>query len=410
MAGQTGGNEHVSSNIEVLERPGLEAVPTLPVRRIDAGANDAHGAPRSPRFGDIWLFVAVVVVPTLVAIIYFALVAADQYASETRFLVRSPQRASAGLISGFLQSTGFVRAQDDSHAVTEFIKSRDAAAQLVSEHHLRDILSRPEADLLTRFPQFWSDGTSEALFRHYLDFIKVQTDSASGISTLEVRAFRAADARNIALALLGEAETLVNRLNARARQDAIRSAQKELEAAEQLYADVQQRLTEFRNREAMIDPDKQATSILDLISRLSLDAVEKRARIYEIERQAPASPQVPALKASITAVEQQIARERARVAGADTSIAPRLSAYESLLLQRELASRRVNSASTSVETARLDAQQQQLYIERIVEPHLPDHPRYPRSAFLIAMTLVGAVSAFFIIRAASRYLQDHVER
>ena len=394
----------------VMARPSLDVVPTLEVQRIAAGPSHADQPSWFRRNGRLVLFLSVVILPTVCAATYFTFIAADQYASETRFLVRSPQRASAGLISGFLQSTGFVRAQDDSYAITEFIKSRDAVARLVERHQLRDVFDRPEADMLTRFPPFWSDNTLEALFRHYLESIKVQTDSASGISTLEVRAVRAADARNLALALLEEAEELVNRLNSRARRDAILAAQGEIDLAEHHYAAVQQQLTDFRNREAMIDPDKQATSILELISRLSLEAVEKRARIFEIERQAPASPQIPALKASIAAIEDQMARERSRVVGAKTSIAPRLSDYESLLLQRELASRRIGSASASLETARLDAQQQQLYIERIVEPHLPDHARYPRSLFLTAIIFAVAFAAYLMIRALSRYLQDHAEQ
>lgn len=398
----------MSGDLDAIIKGQFDAIPVLPVRQR-AGRGKAAARPWFRFIASPLLFLVVVVVPTLVATLYFLCVAADQYASETRFLVRSPQRASAGLISGFLQSTGFVRAQDDSYAVTEFIKSRDAVDRLVEHHGLREMLSRPEADLLARFPQAWSGDTQEALYRHYLGFVKVQTDSASGISTLEVRAFRADDARNMALALLEEAEHLVNRLNDRARQDAIRNAQGEVDAAEARFAAVQEQMTAYRNREAMIDPDKQAASILDLISRLSLEVVEKRARIFEIQQQAPASPQLSALKASISAVEEQIARERSRVVGGDASIASRLSQYESLLLQRELASRRVASASASLETARLDAQRQQLYIERIVEPHLPDHAIYPRSAFAIAMTLLVAASAYLMLRALLNYLQDHAE-
>jgi capsular polysaccharide transport system permease protein len=380
----------------------------LPVRQLtfdpDVAAHRGNWLQRATK---VLLFLIVVIVPTLVTAAYFVFVAADQYASETRFLVRSPQRASAGILSGFLQSTGFVRAQDDIYAVSEFIKSRDAAAQLIAKHHLQDVLSRPEADILTRFPHFWSEATSEALFRHYLNFIKVQTDSTSGITTLEVRAFRADDAENVASALLKEAEEFANRLNSRAMQDAIHAAQKEIDSAEDRYVNVQQKITDFRNREAMIDPDKQASSILEMISRLSLDVVEKRARIYEIERQASTSPQIASLKSSIAAVEDQISHERSRVAGNDASIAPRLSLYEGFLLQRELASRRLSSATASLETARLDAQQQQIYVERIVEPNLPDRAKYPMSALFIALTFVVALSAYFIIRAFSRYLGDH---
>lgn len=390
-----------------VTKPVVVTVNSLPVRQLARAGDSADHTPQPRPNRRPILLAIIVVIPTLIATLYFTCIAADQYASETRFLVRSPQRASSGLISGFLQSTGFVRAQDDSYAVTDFIKSRDAVARLAERHHLRDFLSRPEADFLARFPSIWHNSTSEALFRHYLGFVKVQTDSASGISTLEIRGFRPDDARDLALALLEESENLVNRLNDRARQDAIRAAQGEVDAAERRFADVQKQIAEFRSRVAMVDPDKQATSILDLISRLSLDVVEKRARVYEIDRQAPASPQIPALRASIAAVEEQILRERGRVVGGSASIAASLSQYESLLLQRELAARRVSSASVSLETARLDAQRQQLYIERIVEPHVPDHATYPRVLYSTALTLIIAFAVFLIVRSCSRYLYEH---
>jgi capsular polysaccharide transport system permease protein len=399
----------MSADMSAVLKERFNAVRVLPVRLVAEGQIE-YGPARIRDVGRAILFVVVVVLPTLIATLYFTCVAADQYASETRFLVRSPQRASAGLLNGFLQSTGFVRAQDDSYAVTEFIKSRDAVSRLVEKHHLREVLSRPEADLFARYPRVWSDTTTESLYRHYLNFIKIQTDSASGITMLEVRAFRPEDARAVASALLTEAEELVNRLNDRARRDAIGNAQREIDIAEDHFANAQRQLTGFRNREAMIDPDKQATAILELISRLSLDVVEKRARIYQIQQQAPASMQLPALKASIDALEEQISRERARMVGGDSSIAARLSGYESLLLQRDLSSRRIASASTSLETARSDAQRQQLYIESIVEPNLPDHATYPRAAFLIAMTLLVALSAYLIIRSVFSYLSEHVEQ
>ena len=193
----------------VMARASLDVVPTLEVQRIGAGPGHADQPSWFRRAGRLVLFLSVVVLPTVCAATYFTFIAADQYASETRFLVRSPQRASAGLISGFLQSTGFVRAQDDSYAITDFIKSRDAVVRLVEKGPSpRGVRPAGGRHAVARFPgPFWS-GTIrlEALFRYYLGFIKVQTDNASGISTLEVRAFRPDDARNIAMALLDEAE------------------------------------------------------------------------------------------------------------------------------------------------------------------------------------------------------------
>lgn len=41
------------------------------------------------------LFLLIVMLPTLVAIFYYGLIAADVYISESRFVVRSPERQTA---------------------------------------------------------------------------------------------------------------------------------------------------------------------------------------------------------------------------------------------------------------------------------------------------------------------------
>ncbi|MBP1843463.1 capsular polysaccharide transport system permease protein [Rhizobium petrolearium] len=356
---------------------------------------------------DHLLLLLMVIIPGVAAGAYYAFIGADQYVSETQFVIRSPNRNATGLLSGLLQSTGFVRAQDDSYIVSEFMLSRAALDQLIEHNGLKDILSRPEADFLTRFPLPWGEENSENLFRHYLRFVKVQTDSGSGVSTLEVRAFRAEDARNLGEALLQHAEALINRLNDRARLDAIRYAQAEMEDSEVQLALVQSRLTDFRNREALVDPTKQSATALDLIARLSDEVAANKARLMALDEQAPQSPQREALRARVDAVERQISNERSQIVGSDNSMAPRIAQYEQLLLEREMAAKMLTSATASLENAKIDAQRQQLYLERIADPSLPDHPLYPKRivSFLMFLALCGA--AYWIVRLWIAQVLEH---
>ena len=74
-----------------------------------------------------WLFVLTVILPTTIAIIYYGIFAADVFISESRFVLRSPQKSSqAGLVGALLQGTGFTHSQDDAYSVHDYIKSRDA--------------------------------------------------------------------------------------------------------------------------------------------------------------------------------------------------------------------------------------------------------------------------------------------
>jgi capsular polysaccharide transport system permease protein len=73
------------------------------------------------------LFVVFVLIPNILAIIYFGMIASDVFISESRFIVRSPQKpVQSGFVGQLLQSSGISHSQDDSYAVRDYILSRDA--------------------------------------------------------------------------------------------------------------------------------------------------------------------------------------------------------------------------------------------------------------------------------------------
>lgn len=376
------------SKLEALE--GLAKFQRLPV----------SGAPPRPHRRRLRLpglgFLLVVVLPTLLTGIYYFGFAADQFVSEARFVVRSSSRTAPSGIGSFLTNVGITRSQDDTFPVNDFIMSRDAAKLLVDNQQLRAILSRPEADAIARFPNFYSHDTFEDLYKAYKDFVGVTLDTSSGISALTVRAFRAQDAQTVANALLGDAEALVNRMNARARHDAITVAQSEVDRAERRVADVQAALTKFRTVQNTLDPTKASTGLLELIGRLSQESANSKAQLSELLRTSPQSPQMPGLRNRIGALDKQIAEEQRKIVGDNSSIATSLGDYERLLLSREFADKSLSSAIGSLETARAEAQRQQLYLERVVEPNLADASLYPKryrstATVLLACLLIYAI-------------------
>src|SRR6516165_12603766 len=189
----------------------------------EAGVRPRTGARiiRQP-FGslNIW-FWAIVGLPTLVAGVYYFAIASDLYLSEAKFIVRSPKQVQASGIGALLQTTGLSRAAEDTSAVQDFVMSRDAVRKLEQKNDLREVFNRPEGDFATRFPGilFWRRDF-EALFWRYGHFVSVETDTSTGVTALQVKAYRPDDAHTLASALLSYSELLINELNERARQDA----------------------------------------------------------------------------------------------------------------------------------------------------------------------------------------------
>ncbi len=177
---------------------------------------------------NIW-FWAIVGLPTLLAGVYFFGIASDLYSSEVKYLVRGPSAGQSNAISALLSGAGSSAVSEDTYAVHDYLLSRDAVRRLDQEQDLRTLLSRPEGDILTRFPGylFWREDF-EALYKAYARFVSVEIDGTSGVSTLEVKAYRPEDAQRVAKALLAFSEELVNKLNDRARHDALAVFQQEV--------------------------------------------------------------------------------------------------------------------------------------------------------------------------------------
>ena len=381
---------------------------------VQAARGDQRGTPRSTWFRRIpWLFVAIVVAPTLLTTIYYLLIATPMYLSEARFVVRSRSSDQSAGLGSALENVGHSfgvslgDSETDAFEVHEYMVSRDGAADLIRSHRLRGVLARPEADFLARFPRPFEGQSFETLFKNYKRFVTVGYDSQTGISTLEVQAFRAADARDLANALLDGGEALVNRLNERAMSDAVTQAQRQVLEAEARGVQAQITLTAFRNQQRMIDPDKTSVAGLDLLGKLETQLDNMRADRAGLAASAPESPQLPVLDRRIVAFNAQLEVERARIAGEADSLAPKIGEYERLTLERDIAVKSIESAEATLESARMDARRKQLYLERVVSPDLPDRAERPQRLRAIITVLVSSLVAYATLSLLVAGFREH---
>ncbi len=325
------------------------------------------------------------VLPTALAAVYYFTYAAEQYVSEARFVVRGPSGSQPGVLNSLLQGAGVTRAQDDTFAVHDYILSRDALQELAQTIDIRTLFARPEADPLSRFPIIYGGDTFEHLYKYYRKHVDLTFDSTTGVSELTVQAFRPEDARLIASALLTAGEQLVNRMNERQRSNTMRDARAEVALSEQRVEEVASKIASFRNRESLIDPDRQSVAMLQGITDLQTRVVQAKTQIAELTRSSPNSPLIPTAQRRVVALQAQIDEARAKVTGTDESLVPKMTEFNLLTLQREFATRALASATASLETARLNAERQQLYLDPIVQPNEADYAAYPKRFASIAL-------------------------
>jgi capsular polysaccharide transport system permease protein len=347
--------------------------------------------------------------PTVMVAIYYCFIAADQYTSEGHFVVRSAARPEGASFSPMmvLVQLGLSRTQDDSFIVQDFMKSRDAIHRLEAQMPLRAMFGKAQGDFIAKYPSLLYGRTEEEFYLYVKHMISVVHNDRAGISVLAVKAFDPADANQIAVALMRLSEDLVNRINDRIVRDAVSTGAANLEKAQQRLVEAQMTLTKFRNRELMIDPVRNAVSLGELIATLSSELAVTEAQIREMKQAAMASPQLIALKRKAEAIEAQIAQERSRVAGDSSGLADRIAEYERLNLEKVFASRLLSTAEADLSKSRAEATRQLLYLERVVEPHLPDYPTQPRRVASIVTTACVNILAYFMIWLFLTGVREH---
>src|SRR5260221_14048126 len=88
-------------------------------------------------------------------------------------------------------------------------------------------------------------------------------------------------------------------MNERIQNDAVRVAAEEVNRDEQRLVAAQLAITNFRNRELMIDPARSSVIVTEVTARLGADLTQTKAQLTEMMAASPSSPQIGVLQRHI---------------------------------------------------------------------------------------------------------------
>ncbi|WP_150295303.1 capsule biosynthesis protein [Sphingobium estronivorans] len=343
-------------------------------------------------------FVIFVIAPTVLAAIYYGLIASDIYISESRFVIKNPdqKRGQVSTLANLVQTTGLSGSQEQTNEVLAFVQSRAALTSLEKNAGIQAKFASGQADPFARFPGPLAKDSFENLFKYYKKMVSARLDSETGTAIIEVRAFTAQDAYDINRRLLNLSEEMVNRLNSRAQAKGIAEAQKQVDLATERAKAARVALAQYRNAKALIDPDKQAGGALEIANTMIAERAALQAQLDQMQKVTPRNPSIPALRNQVNAISAQIASQDSRVVGTSNGIASKIGGYENLLVEQEFATESLNAANAALVQARAEAQRQQFYLERVVDPNLPDMPLLPKRLIDILVVAAAALFLYFI--------------
>ena len=347
-------------------------------------------------------FIPCVVVPVLLAVVYFGWIAADRYAVETKFSIRSPSGPSPSDIVGLVSGVSSSGSTDvDSYIVADFIESRDLLDRLESRIDLRAMFDTDKADFIRRFD---STKPSEDFVKYLGRMVSVYYDLGSQIITVEAQAFTPEDAHLLASEIVTISGNLVNEISEQSRADTVGRAQAEVERAEDLLRKDRAALAQFREAQQEVDPAQSVAAQQQLLGGIEGQLLSKQSeRATLLEFLTEDAPQIKILDSQIAALKTQIEEQKSLFGtgidgqGIDLdSLTARVGTFEELSVDLQFRQQAYLTALASLEAARIEADRQQRFLALFIRPLMPQKAIYPQRALNIGLALIFSLMAWAI--------------
>ncbi|MGH7841831.1 MAG: hypothetical protein ACREQT_09975 [Candidatus Binataceae bacterium] len=357
-------------------------------------------------------FALLVVLPVLCACIYYGLIAAGKYGAEFRFSVRSATELAAdeGNLAPMIKAgkRGTHEVGRLPYMAADYLRSRNVVRELDKDGWLRSLFSRDQADFLSRFDTSKSD---DDLWHYWRDMISVTVNRVSGLVLVRVLAFTPEDALALARAASVSAEKMIDSVAMRERQDALFSAEQELDSASLRYSAALTALRDVRNQEGTVDPKQtiknSADALLGVIrEKLSLER-DRDANRTVLSADAPEqkvlSDQIRALGSKVASLTEALTSHRKNA----KTVAQSIARFEKQELEARFSKRLLEIAQASYERARQESERQHVYFALFVEPKKPEIAEYPRRARSVAFVGICAFSLWSVMLLAVAGIRDH---
>lgn len=352
--------------------------------------------------------------PIVVAASYLYLIAPDGYQVEAVLSIRNPSNnvamggSSMAGVAASLGSSGqgyAERAIDESFAVVNFIRSREAFNELDRSMKLSERFTSGHIDWFHRLSP---TANYEARYKNYLDHISVSYSDIEGQITLTTDAYDPETAFAMAKELARISERLVNQFNERARTDLIKLAQVQMTEAEDGLRSSMLALTDLQIKNGMLDPTGEAASYTNIISSLREQVAVKRAELGALtSTSAPDSPRAVEIRNMLGSLETQIRTEQNRLTGRTDALAPLISKFKLLNIDVQLAQQKYNSAAAMLQSAVLQSEHQKLYVVNVVSPSPPLESTIPKRFFILLGVAAVTFIAWLIARLILASIRDH---
>ncbi|MBI1495527.1 capsule biosynthesis protein [Halocynthiibacter styelae] len=349
-----------------------------------------------------------VLLPSLIAGIYYANIATPLFSTRTEFLIQQSDNSSGGGL-GSLFSGSPLSSSQDSLTVQSYLQSRAAMQRLDAEYDYVAHFSQDDIDFLTRLD---ADATQEDAFKTYTNNIKIAFDPTEGILKMEVITITPEEGVAYSRALIGYAEEVVDNLSQRLREDQTVVAETSFADTRRNMAEAQQQVIELQQRHNVISSDVEIGLLSQQVSTLQGLLTQEKLRLSELLSNARPNPaQVEPVQNRIKVLEDEIASVRAQMTAVNANGDSLVQISSELAIaQADLATWQgmLQQSLASLEAAKLSASSQTRFLAVAVPPVAPDEPTYPRVFENTMLTFMIMAGVYLMISLTLSVLREQI--
>nr|CAA6828265.1 MAG: Capsular polysaccharide transport system permease protein [uncultured Thiotrichaceae bacterium] len=393
-----------------------------------------------------WLFLLLVVFPTVFAGIYYYKFASDQFVSEAHFIIQgndAPKVDVLGALSG-IPAVG--SGGSDAMIIQDYLQSLDFVNDIREAKKGVDIRKHFSSQYIDGHARLPSEATDEELRKYWQGMTEVEYDLGSGISKLRMTAFDAETSLRLVELALGESELLINRLTDPLRVDTLSFAKEEAGKAGKELSSIRAETTAFREQRDILDPVQevvaertaelsaemnsrmsQLSQLEGIVAQLSGELARAEAEFADVSAyMRPHTLKVKAAHRKMTALQQQVNKAKAKAAQqrqvvkAKAQVKPRKQAsgkkstakdvakYAELQSRLEFAEQLYRAKLATLEQAEMDYKRKQRYLTEIVRPSLPDEAVKPDKLVGLLTVMLLSFLAWGVGSLSIAAVRDHV--
>lgn len=350
---------------------------------------------------------AAALVASLLAAVYWGLLAADRYVSEARVIIQRSDLTGGQAMdfSGLLTGAGG-GSRTDQLLMRDHLLSLDMLRKLDAQLQLRQHYST-QGDWLSRL---W-DGKAplEQFLEHFRTRVGVELDEYAGVLSIKAQAYTPEMAQAIATAMVAEGERTMNAMAHALAQDQVNFLEGQVNTMGQRAQTARMALLEYQNRKGLVSPQATAENVAAIVNRLEAQLAELQTRRTSLLGYLqPASANVVELNLQIDAVQKQIGTEKARLtAPGGKTLNTAVEAFQRLQLEAEFAQEIYKTSLVALERGRVEATRNLKKVSVLQSAGLPEFPLEPRRAYNLLVFVLTAFLLAGVLQLLSAIVRDH---